>query len=261
MIDGLVNFRDTGGTPLASGGVTRHGVLFRSEALGRATPAGLQAFAESPIGVVVDFRTDRERAHTPDLLPDTRAFRIVELSLLEGAVSELAKDAVGAAGPDVSRDAAAILLERLPALGELYVAMLSHAAESFAHVARLVAASRDEEPSAVLVHCTAGKDRTGIATALLLDAVGATREAIVADYTASGRNLAGPWADAVLASIERHNMPVTPRLRELATETPAEAIEHALAWVESQHDSVAGYLRSGGLSDAELTTLRSRLAG
>ena len=64
-IDGLQNFRDTGGTPLGSGGATRTGVLYRSEALSSLTPTGLDQLAATDIGVIADFRTDVERAWLP----------------------------------------------------------------------------------------------------------------------------------------------------------------------------------------------------
>jgi protein-tyrosine phosphatase len=64
MPEGSVNFRDLGGLPLRDGGHTRHGVLYRSDALGTLSPAGLAALAASPIGVVVDFRTQTERGRT-----------------------------------------------------------------------------------------------------------------------------------------------------------------------------------------------------
>ncbi len=79
-----------------------------------------------------------------------------------------------------SAEVLAQAMDSLPSLGELYIGMLQHGAPAFAQAARLVAASNDDAPTAVLVHCTAGKDRTGVATALLLDAVGAERSAIVA---------------------------------------------------------------------------------
>ena len=69
VVGGLHNFRDTGGTALRAGGETRAGVLYRSDALGTLTDAGLEVFAETPIGVVVDFRTPHERAALPDRLP------------------------------------------------------------------------------------------------------------------------------------------------------------------------------------------------
>lgn len=269
MIDGVVNFRDTAGTALTAGGATRTGVLYRSAALGGMSVGGQRAFADSPIGVVVDFRNADERQTAPDVLPTGRAFRTVELPILEGAASssiaaELAAAELAATQSE-DRDASdAGALEAVPSVDHfaiVYTAMLTHAAESFADVARLVGASRDDEPSAVLVHCTAGKDRTGVAVALMLDAVGATRGAVVADYTASERQLAGAWAERMLAAIESAGTPLTPRLRELVTATPAAAIESALGWVEDRHGSSSDYLRSGGLTDAELGALRSRLIG
>jgi len=257
-IDGLQNFRDTGGTPLTAGGVTRPGVLYRSEALNTLTPAGLAQLAASDIGVIADFRTDMERAMAPDVLPDTRAFQVVPLPLLEGAMTGFAQAALQAPDPDAAQQAIAAALAQLPGLGDLYVSMLEHGASSFAEAARLAAASRDDSPTAVLVHCTAGKDRTGVSVALLLDAVGAERSAVVADYAASAGNLEGPWADRMRGMITAMGLPLTPELDALVTATPAAAIEQALAWVDAQGGSAA-YLRSGGLTEDELDALRARL--
>jgi protein-tyrosine phosphatase len=108
------------------------------------------------------------------------------------------------------------------------------------------------------VHCTAGKDRTGVSVALVLDAVGAERAAVVADYAASAANLAGPWADGMRAMITAMGVPLTPEIDTLVTATPPAAIEQALAWVDAQ-GGAAEYLQSGGLTDAELDALRARL--
>jgi len=259
-IEGLHNFRDTGGTPLAHGGATRHGVLYRSDALGAVTPAGLDALAATPIGVIVDFRTPEERQLAADRLPTSRPLRVVELSILEGAMAQMAGRFL-AAGSDVSPELIAQAMAQLPTLDELYIGMLQHGAAAFAEVARLVAASVDEGPTAVLVHCTAGKDRTGVATALLLEAAGAARDAVVADYAASQDNLAGPWADGMLQMITQLGLPLTPQLRTLVTGTPAVAIEKALAWTDAAHGGAAAYLLSGGLTEDELAALRTRLAG
>jgi protein-tyrosine phosphatase len=260
-IDGLQNFRDTGGTPLTGGGATRAGVLYRSEALSGLTPAGLEQLAASDIGVIADFRTDLERAMAPDVLPASRAFQVIELPLLEGAMTGFAQSATQASDPDAARQAVTAALAQLPGLGDLYVSMLEHGAASFAEVARQVAAqpARDS-PTAVLVHCTAGKDRTGVAVALVLDAVGAERSAVVADYAASAGNLAGAWADGMRAMIASLGVPLTPELDALVTATPPAAIEQALAWVDARGGSAA-YLGAGGLTDAELAGLRARLNG
>lgn len=260
MIDGLQNFRDTGGTPLADGGATRSGVLYRSEALSALTLDGLAQLAETDIGVIADFRTAIERSMAADQLPDSRRFRIVELPLLEGALTGMAQQAPIADDPDAAASAIATALSQLPTLGDLYVSMLGQGAASFAELARLVAAATDDPPTAVLVHCTAGKDRTGVAVALLLDSVGADRAAVVADYSSSAANLAGPWADRMRAMVTGMGVPLTPPVDALLTGTPPEAIEQALAWVD-EHGGSAAYLRSGGLTEDELAALRARLAG
>lgn len=260
MIEGLQNFRDAGGTPLADGGVVRSGVLFRSEALTALTPAGLEQLASTDIGVIADFRTSVERGMAADLLPETRPFRIVELPLLEGAMTGLAQQATQATDPDAAQAAIAAALAQLPSLGDLYVSMLANGVASFVELARLVAAATDDPPTAVLVHCTAGKDRTGVAVALLLDAVGADRAAVVADYSSSASNLAGPWADRMRAMVTGMGVPLTPAIDTLLTGTPPEAIEQAFAWIDD-NGGAAHYLRSGGLTGAELDAFHGRLVG
>ncbi|MEZ3162057.1 tyrosine-protein phosphatase [Microbacterium sp. BWT-B31] len=258
QIEGLVNFRDTGGMPLTSGGTTRENVLFRSEAPAALTARGIDELAASPIGVVVDFRTELERRGAPDVLPTTRPIRMVRLEVLEGALPGMAaivRDGV------IDLEHLSRILTAIPALSDLYLAMLHNAAPAFAEVGRLVASATPDQPSAVLVHCTAGKDRTGVSVALLLDAVGADREAIVADYASSAGNLAGEWAERIQAGIRQLGIELTPQVVELATGTPPEAIEKALAWVDAEHGGSAAYLRSGGLSDAELEALGRALVG
>ena len=147
----------------------------------------------------------------------------------------------------------------LPSLSDLYIGMLQHGASSFAQVARLISASTDEEPTAVLVHCTAGKDRTGVATALMLDAVGAERAAVIADYASSQENLAGAWADGMIQMVTSFGLPVTPELIQLITGTPPAAMRAALEWTDAGFGGAAGYLQSGGLTDDELAALRARL--
>lgn len=92
--------------------------------------------------------------------------RTVELSILEGAMAQMATQAFSSPTPPTPAELAH-MAAKIPTLEQLYVGMLQHGADAFATVARLVSAGTDDRPSAVLVHCTAGKDRTGVATALL----------------------------------------------------------------------------------------------
>ncbi|MDR6869005.1 protein-tyrosine phosphatase [Microbacterium resistens] len=253
LIAGTHNSRDTGGTPLADGGATRGGVLFRSDALFAVTEDGLRTIADGPIGAVVDFRTDAERADAPNRLPSSRPIRTVSLSLLEGAMAAPRPEEMS---PEAMRE----MMSRIPTLPDLYVAMLEHGASAFADVARLIARPAEPERGGVLVHCTAGKDRTGVATALLLDVVGAERAAVVADYASSEANLAGEWADRMLARAEEWGVPIVPAVTALVTATPPAAIEAALGWVDAR-GGAAAYLQDGGLTAAELDDLRGRLIG
>lgn len=259
-LEGTFNFRDLGGLP-AAGGTTANGVLYRSDALHALTPAGEAALAASGIGVVVDFRTEEERLMAPDRLPRDRGLHEVHLPLLEGAMSSVVKEALEAhylGDRTAMGRAAEQAMAHLPSLGEMYVSMLEHGAPSFARVARFVAVPDDVERPAVLVHCTAGKDRTGVASALLLAAAGVPHEAIVADYVQTQQHLSGAWLDAMTAMIERFGVTVSPALAEIIGGSPASAIDAALTWVDG-HGGADAYLQSGGLTDAELDALRSRL--
>ncbi|MEV7693654.1 tyrosine-protein phosphatase [Microbacterium sp. NPDC089189] len=266
-VPGTYNFRDLGGLPLTAGGETAAGVLYRSDALHALTPEGEAIFADLPIGVVVDFRTAAERDTARDRLPHGRHIADLHLPLLEGAMSHLVEEALKArvlGDHTAAGRAAEAAMANLPTLGELYVSMLEHGAASFARVARLVVSGAEDAASpgagadAVLFHCTAGKDRTGVCAAVLLDAVGVERSAIVADYASSEENLRGPWLARMTGMVQGLGVEVTPGLAELIGGTPPAAIEQALAWLDDRGGSAA-YLASGGFGDLELAALRARL--
>jgi protein-tyrosine phosphatase len=255
-IEGTYNFRDVGGLPIAGGGETRGGVLFRSDALGGLTPGGIAAFDATPIGVVVDLRIPHERETRPDRLPETRAFEIVELPLTSGSLTGLARAA--AEEPELAAEAVEKVLAEMPTVGDMYLVLLERGGPAFVEIARRIAASHDDAPSAVLVHCTAGKDRTGVSVAIMLDAVGVERTAIVANYAETEGNLAGRWASGMIASVEKLGIPVTDGIRAILTASPAEAMEQTLAWLDA-HGGSAAYLQHHGLSDEDLAALRRRL--
>ncbi len=260
-LEGTANFRDTGGLPLAGGGSTAPGVLYRSDALSALTARGLEAFAESRIEVIIDLRTPAEQLMAPDRLPAARSFTRLNLPLFEGAFTGAAQEQMQRArlsgDPEAAAGAVQDAVAQLPALGELYTRMLQDGAAVFAEIARAVAGT--PEGSAALVHCTAGKDRTGVAAALMLLAAGAEPEAVAADYRLSESNLSGEWAARMLGMIKGMGVPLTDDVVALVTGAPEEAINRALEWAREHHGDAAGYLFSGGLRDDELATLRRRL--
>lgn len=255
------NARSLDGLATSDDHVIAHGVLFRSDSLSALSEAGVAALAELGIGTVVDLRTDAERARAGDVLPDDGSVSLITLPVLGGAMDEMVKQLLpsGEAQMQVSPDQLTALLDQIPTLEKLYPEILASSAHQFVALARAVIDAAGTDRPGVIFHCTAGKDRTGLAAALLLSAASVPRETIVADYTETEANLAGPFAEALTGLITGFGLPLTPALRELATQSPASAIETALDWIAVHHEDAAGYLRSGGLSAEEFTTLRGIL--
>lgn len=231
----LANCRTVGGMS-AGGSTVRSGVLYRS-----AVPVQLDEeitgwVEHSGISRIFDLRSDYE-ARRVSGFPETSGQAIrTRLPLLEGAF------AVGASMPD---------------LESLYMPLVLEHAPQWAQLAGIVA----DNERATLVHCTAGKDRTGVAIALLLLAVGADRDAVFEDYVASTPLLQGPWLAAMRRQISAAGIKVTDRMLELMVGTSVPGLDKALREVEGRYGSVADYLLAHGLEIRRLEQLGGRLLG
>ena len=233
-VAGTHNFRSTAGYAAARGPV-RTGGLLRSDALHALGAAGRLAFAEHGIGRVIDLRSaDELRTAPSDLEPG--AAEVVHHPIFEGSGL-----------PETGAP---------PALVEVYAHIVDARAERLAGAVRLIA---DAPAGAVLVHCTAGKDRTGLVVAAALAAVGVSREQIVADYAASAANLAGEWAERMVANAERRFGPLDRVTRDLLVASPAEVLETTLDRIDERHGGVEAMLLAAGLDDGVLERLERRL--
>ncbi len=242
-LEGTYNLRDTGGYPAldASGAVvgrTRWGTLLRSDALHRLTEADLAALAERGVRLVVDLRDAREVEGSPSRLDG-----------LDVTVEHL---------PVFADAAPAALLSGRIDLATLYDAMVDDRGDT---LTRAVAALARAGDGASIVHCTAGKDRTGLVVALALRAVGVPVEVVAADYARSADHLAGDWAQAALAAASSlgglDDLP--PGVVEVITASPAPVLAALLTRLEAEHGSAAAYLATHGLTDDDLAALRDRL--
>ncbi|WP_110182298.1 tyrosine-protein phosphatase [Nocardioides solisilvae] len=217
-MDRLVNLRDLGGLPVAGGGTTRHGMLYRSDAP-HPDDRDPDHVAHWPPATVVDLRMEREANRVP--------------YTLEGA-DRILHPLHEAAAPENIRDAA---------IGDLYRHILETAADRVASAVEIVVT----RPAPALVHCTAGKDRTGIVVASLLLSAGVTREDVVADYARTGDNM-----DAVVQRISKHanpNKPVNPQWLL----TSAEAMTEVLAVLDDPaHGGAHGWLVTHGATESAL---------
>jgi protein-tyrosine phosphatase len=233
-VPGTYNFRDVGGLP-AQTGTVRSGVLFRSDGLHRLGEAGKDELRELGVGIVIDLRDENEARYMPDDL-DGLDVEVLRLPVFEGSGASQ-----GAAG--ISLDA-------------LYARIVTQHAPVVVSALREIASAGER---AVVVHCTAGKDRTGVVVALALRAVGVDRDAVVDDYARTEANLAGEWLEEMVTLVGRYGVADTPALRTLMGGSPREAIEGVLDEVERAHGSTREYLLAAGLSLGELAALEALL--
>jgi len=182
-LEGAVNVRDVGGLPTEDGGVTVSGRLLRADNLQQLSPADI-AILVGDIGLttVVDLRSSHERAAEGpaplDAVDRVRHVHHPVLPELGAATDVVAAALLTRADQDRSRYPAD------PAAGH-YLGYLEDRPDQVTAALRTIAHS----PGPVLVHCAAGKDRTGVVVALALSVAGVRRAAIVADYAATGERV------------------------------------------------------------------------
>lgn len=165
---GAHNFRDMGGYPALDGRTTAWGRLYRSGTMVELSDEDHELLDELKLRLICDLRSTRERSVKPSRLPEKREF---EIWAREHRTS--AADVVEAIQSPEAHDGLGVELMR-----ELYRELPYEQSESYAVLFERIA--QGDLP--LVFHCTAGKDRTGVAAALLLDLLGVPREVIVEDY-------------------------------------------------------------------------------
>lgn len=238
QFDGLSNARDIGGLPLVGGGHVRPGVLLRTEALEYLSPGDVRRLLEVyGVRQVLDLRTDDERVRYGRGELFTAG---VQTHLLSFIPEE------GRALPEIDED--------LDPMVRNYLAYLddrgTNVVDGVRRVARL-------DEGATIVHCAAGKDRTGVLVALVESVAGVPRDDVVDDYALSAiriEEMFRRWTTAAGdqmpedAEIDRHR----PR---------PEVMRRFLEVLDERHGGPVAWLQANGLTDAERDRLRGRLRG
>lgn len=232
MLRGLPNLRDLGGVPCDSGRV-RPGLVYRSPSLGGLLPEDARALASLDPEAIIDMRGDEETRSAPaPALPDRR------LSLpLPPKVERHMREAM------LAGRVTAELTHSL--MVETYVDFIMHHSHVFAALLRRVAEARRP----VIFHCTAGKDRTGVAAALFLTACGAGRSAIEADYLRS----AGLWSPKpeVVALVPE-------AAREALFGVQRDYLDAAFAALDEKHGSAMAFVVEALGGEDALSAFRAR---
>jgi len=234
-LDGCVNFRDLGGYPTSDGRRLRWRTLYRSDALHALSP--------------IDVTRLREELATTDIVDLRSSFELANdgRGLLEGEPIEFHHIPLFDSRARPANHDAAMQLS----LGERYIGLMEVARDPIARVIETLACSR----GGAVYHCAAGKDRTGVISAVLLGALGVPDDLIVADYALSSENI-----EAIIERVLKMKG-YEDTLKEMPEDTlhaKPETMETVVANVASQYGSMSGYLREIGVVNATLEALRAK---
>ncbi|WP_067564414.1 tyrosine-protein phosphatase [Nocardia acidivorans] len=215
----VVNARDAGGYKTVDGHTVRTGLVYRTGELTKATDADLAELTSRDVKSVHDLRTGMEQ-------------QLMGVDKVPAGATEFHNDIIGQAPPQV-------MMSTLMAGTDLYRAFITApgANEGFADVLRDIAAN----PGAVLFHCTAGKDRTGWTSAVLLTLLGVDRDTVTYDYLLS--NYYRGAADG-----------------DMLNGVSAAALNSAFDQANQTYGSFDNYVRDGlKLTDADIAALKTKL--
>lgn len=235
-LDGCLNFRDLGGYPTADGRKLRWRQLFRSDGLHHLSAGDVTRLRDDlRVSDVVDLRSTSELEQDGQGPLTAERVRFHHLPLFDGDVRDRAAEA-----------------SDLATLADRYFLLAEFAREPIARCITVLAEARGP----AVYHCAAGKDRTGVISAVLLGILGVRDDIIVADYAASRENL-DAIIERLLASKGYQDM-----LAALPPDTmhaEPETMITLLARVREKYGSMRDYARAAGVTDPTLAHLETRV--
>ncbi|MCR2803528.1 tyrosine-protein phosphatase [Paenibacillus soyae] len=229
-LEGAYNVRDIGGYAAAEGLAVQKGRFLRADGLHRLTDRDQDAIIGLGVRTVIDLRHARELAEKRNVFHNSERASYYNVSLINPA-----------AAAHVS----------IRSLGDMYVSMLDHCGPLLREVFERMA----EAEGGVLFHCAAGKDRTGVVAALLLDLAGVERSVIVADYAETEANLA-PIMDEI-----RQDRPeqIPAEMYELFLGSAPSNMEQMLDHLHGKFGGAERYFAQIGLSGDQVAALKRML--
>lgn len=229
------NVRDLGGIPLPFGGRTRFGEILRADSLDRLTLGGWATAISSGVRTVIDLRSPSELMRSecgrrPDCVVTVQA------PILDDA--------------DVDTTAE---LSQAASTEEAYYVILRRCAGRFVSALRTVARAE----TGIVIHCQAGRDRTGILSALVLGIAGASASDIAEDYHLTETQI-WPIYQEILA---RTRNPDQRLLLERESRVSKETMLATLEYLRTQFGGAEAYVAASGLTQDEIERIRWRLVG
>jgi protein tyrosine/serine phosphatase len=243
-LEGGLNVRDLGGLPTVDGRTTRSGVLLRSGTLQNLTATATRQLVDGyGLRCVLDLRTPRESEQEGRGPLAAEPVEYHNLPFITDDVLHRRPSDQHVLTQDVERDARV----------RHYLTYLKYASDRIVTAVDLLAVPQ-RRPA--LFHCAAGKDRTGVLAALVLDAVGVRHEAIVTDYALSARYT--KLIVATLSGRPTYAASVSEQPRG-SVETYPETMAGFLQQLDAEHGGAAAWLTANGLPAERLAALRAAL--
>ena len=263
-VKGIVNARDLGGYIMQDGRKLRDGAFIRAAHMADATDADLEYLSSLPVAKVIDFRKDEEKKGKDDRMVPGAEYICLVIDASGNLVKQATEDEkrlfTGHKQFDIKKfmimAAFNSMAQRIAQ--QMYPNLVNdpECQKQFAQFFRLIL---ETENGAVLYHCTQGKDRTGFASALILAALGASRDTIVADFDATNRVY-----EKDVRRCCRNVRLMGGKEVEIATVKSflganTDNIINALDSIDKEYGSMEAYLKGPiGLTDQDILTLRER---
>lgn len=224
----LSNARDLGGMPIGGGRATiAERAFVRTDSLAYLTEAGQQALRSYGISRIIDLRREIELREWPNPFAPDALFLNCPVENPEDDPTE-------------------------NTLAELYVGMLDRRPTLFA---KAVSAIADAPPGGVVVHCAAGKDRTGIVVAMTLSLIGVGDDVIAADYALTDAQLRKRYDEIIASAASEEERAYWQSIRWAEPKNILGVLDH----LRSRYGGVAEYLAQGGFTDTHIAALHDRL--
>lgn len=246
MLVGAPNFRDLGGHAAKDGRKVQMGRVYRSSQLSRLPASDIEALRSLGVKMTIDLRSLRERTAqpTPAVLQMNGDYLSPKLD------TDFIFDQIFA-GSEMTADAWAA------GFATFYSLMLDVYAHEFIAMFRAIG----DGNLPVLIHCSAGKDRTGAASALLLDLLGVERDIIMGDYLLSSEMLDGDLHFKNMLSDAKLDIyaELPPPCREVMLATSPAYLDSLFTALDDRFGSVSGYLAQHGFTTAETGKIVEKL--
>ena len=232
-LDGAYNVRDVGGYRTRDGRWTRWRTFFRADSLHRLTPEAQATLCDYGVRSVLDLRRSDELEMAPNVFANAPEVTYHHISLL--------RDERPVPG-------------KVRSLVDTYRRILDQRQEQVRTTLEVLS-TPDGLPG--LVHCSAGKDRTGVITALMLGLVGVPHETIVADYALTTTYMQGPLLDEIRQRALKRGF--TWEQYEPLVQSPPAFMEQTLQHIDERYGGIDAYVRAIGLQSEQIDRLQRRL--